>query len=65
MGRGDNASLPPLAQDVYDRLAILELDIEAARLQRAFMNIESRPELLSLRAQLPPYIFTSGVGSSW
>jgi hypothetical protein len=46
MGRGGSASLPPLGQDVYDRLAILRLDLEAARPQRALMNIKARPELL-------------------
>lgn len=45
LGRVGYASLPPLAQDVYDRLAVLGVDLQSNRIQRALLNIEARPEL--------------------
>lgn len=45
LGRVGYASLPPLAQDVYDRLAILGVDLKSNRIQRALLNIEERAEL--------------------
>lgn len=40
------ASLPPLAQDIYDRLAPLDLNLLAKTNQRALMDFKARPELL-------------------
>lgn len=39
-------SLPPLAQDVYDRLAPLELNLLAKTNQRALMDFKQKPDLL-------------------
>ncbi|NJP49805.1 hypothetical protein HCJ93_06895 [Streptomyces sp. SBST2-5] len=38
-------SLPPLARDVYDRLAPLELTLQRRGVQRALLDMSSRPEL--------------------
>lgn len=38
------ASLPPLAQDIYDRLAPLEIDLFAKTNQRALMDFKTRPD---------------------
>ncbi|MCQ3931308.1 MAG: hypothetical protein DPW16_12700 [Chloroflexi bacterium] len=38
------ASLPPLAQDIYDRLAPLEVDLFAKTNQRALMDFKTRPD---------------------
>jgi hypothetical protein len=46
LGRVGYESLPPLAQDVYDRLAILGLNLKSGRIERALMDIQGRPELL-------------------
>ncbi|MBW4576754.1 MAG: hypothetical protein KME08_15885 [Aphanothece sp. CMT-3BRIN-NPC111] len=40
------ASLPPLAQDVYDRLAPLKVNLLAQTNQRALMDFKQQPELL-------------------
>jgi hypothetical protein len=40
------ASLPPLVQDVYDRLAPLQINLLAKTNQRALMDFKARPELL-------------------
>ncbi|HZF52172.1 MAG TPA: DUF5682 family protein [Polyangiaceae bacterium] len=39
-------SLPPLAKDVYDRLAPLGLNLNDTRIQRALIDFKVRPELL-------------------
>lgn len=39
-------SLPPLAQDVYDRLAPLELNLLAKNNQRALMDFKQKPDWL-------------------
>ncbi len=46
-------SLPPLAQDVYDRLALVtkvssSFDLTATRIQRALLDLRAHPELLSV-----------------
>jgi hypothetical protein len=41
---GYNA-LPPLARDVYDRLAPLELNLEQRTMKRALLDLAARPEL--------------------
>ncbi|MCB9704087.1 MAG: hypothetical protein H6711_19520 [Myxococcales bacterium] len=46
LGRVGYESLPPLAQDVYDRLAILGVNLKSTRIERALLDIQSRPELL-------------------
>ncbi|BCJ40092.1 hypothetical protein GCM10010168_29500 [Actinoplanes ianthinogenes] len=38
-------ALPPLARDVYDRLAPLELNLEQRSIQRALLDLAARPEL--------------------
>jgi hypothetical protein len=40
------ASLPPLAQNVYDRLAPLQVNLLAKTNQRALMDFQQQPELL-------------------
>lgn len=40
------ASLPPLAQDVYDRLAPLKVNLLAQTNQRALMDLKQQPALL-------------------
>lgn len=40
------ASLPPLAQDVYDRLAPLKVNLLAQTNQRALMDLKQQPTLL-------------------
>jgi hypothetical protein len=39
-------ALPPLARDVYDRLAPIGLDLEKSTVQRALLDLAGRPELL-------------------
>ncbi|HRI07096.1 MAG TPA: DUF5682 family protein, partial [Nannocystaceae bacterium] len=46
LGRVGYESLPPLAQDVYDRLAILGVNLKSGRIERALLDIQGRPELL-------------------
>jgi len=46
------ASLPPLAQDIYDRLAPLQVDLLAKTNQRALMDFKARPELHACSALL-------------
>ncbi|MFD7684865.1 hypothetical protein [Streptomyces sp. NPDC059781] len=45
IGRVGYDSLPPLARDVYDRLAPLELRLEQRGVRRALLDMASRPEL--------------------
>lgn len=47
LGRVGYESLPPLAQDVYDRLAVLGVDLKSSRIERALLDIQRRPELLA------------------
>jgi len=46
LGRVGYESLPPLAQDVYDRLAVLGVNLKSNRIERALLDIASRAELL-------------------
>jgi hypothetical protein len=46
LGRVGYESLPPLAQDVYDRLAVLGVNLKSSRIERALLDIQGRPELL-------------------
>ncbi|MET9246828.1 DUF5682 family protein [Nonomuraea sp. NPDC003709] len=39
-------ALPPLARDVYDRLAPLKLDLEKRTIQRALLDLNANPELV-------------------
>jgi hypothetical protein len=39
-------SLPPLAQDVYTRLAPLKIDLKATSIQRALIDFKAQPHLL-------------------
>jgi len=41
------ASLPPLAQNVYDRLAPLQINLQASTNQRALMDFKQHPDWLS------------------
>ncbi|MFI2426244.1 hypothetical protein ACH5A7_19445 [Streptomyces sp. NPDC018955] len=45
IGKVGYESLPPLARDVYDRLAPLELKLEQRGVRRALLDMASRPEL--------------------
>lgn len=61
IGQVGYESLPPLARDVHDRLAALELRLEQRGVQRALLDIASRPELercsdvlWMLRRLMPP-----------
>ncbi|MDT4994651.1 MAG: hypothetical protein QOH97_4543 [Actinoplanes sp.] len=45
IGQVGYAALPPLARDVYDRLAPLGLAVEQRTIQRALLDLASRPEL--------------------
>ncbi|MFK3978948.1 DUF5682 family protein [Micromonospora sp. NPDC050397] len=60
IGRVGYDALPPLARDVYDRLAPLGLPLERRTVQRALLDLTARPELRPasdllwvLRALLP------------
>ncbi len=46
LGRVGYESLPPLAQDVYDRLAVLGVDVRSKKVERALLDIQNHPELL-------------------
>ncbi|GAA2606156.1 hypothetical protein GCM10010399_41390 [Dactylosporangium fulvum] len=39
-------ALPPLARDVYDRLAPIGLDLQKSTVQRALLDLAGRPELV-------------------
>ena len=41
------ASLPPLVQNIYDRLEPLKVNLSASTIQRALMDFKSSPELLA------------------
>ncbi len=45
-GRVGYQSLPPLAQDVYNRLAPLGVNLQASTIQRALLDLRKQPELL-------------------
>ncbi|WP_042395631.1 hypothetical protein [Streptacidiphilus carbonis] len=45
IGRVGYEALPPLARDVHDRLAALDLPLERRGVQRALLDISGRPEL--------------------
>ncbi|MEM7478233.1 MAG: DUF5682 family protein, partial [Planctomycetota bacterium] len=45
-GRIGYESLPPLAQDVYDRLGKLPISLTARTIQRALLDFRSKPDLL-------------------
>ncbi|WP_433611347.1 hypothetical protein ACQP2P_44000 [Dactylosporangium sp. CA-139114] len=45
VGQVGYEALPPLAQDVYDRLAPIGLDLTRSTVQRALLDLAGRPEL--------------------
>ncbi|BAL91903.1 hypothetical protein AMIS_66830 [Actinoplanes missouriensis 431] len=45
IGQVGYAALPPLARDVYDRLAPLGLNLEQRTIQRALLDLAAQPEL--------------------
>src|SRR5262249_25391623 len=45
-GQVGYSSLPPLAQDVYTRLAPLKVNLTATSIQRALMDLRQKPDLL-------------------
>lgn len=45
IGRVGYDALPPLARDVHDRLALLELKLQQRGVRRALLDMNSRPEL--------------------
>ncbi|EYF08761.1 DUF5682 family protein [Chondromyces apiculatus] len=46
LGQVGYESLPPLAQDVYDRLAVLGVNLKASQIQRALLDFTARPDQL-------------------
>ena len=61
IGQVGYGSLPPLARDVLDRLAVLGINLQARTIQRALVDLTSSPELepasdllWQLRLLLPP-----------
>jgi hypothetical protein len=63
-------ALPPLARDVYDRLAPLGLNLEQRTIQRALLDLAARPELAAcsqllwmLRYLLPDHAVRPIMGS--
>ncbi|MET9724331.1 DUF5682 family protein [Streptomyces zaomyceticus] len=61
IGQVGYEALPPLARDVHDRLAPLELNLQQRGVRRALLDMASRPELRAcsdvlwmLRRLLPP-----------
>jgi hypothetical protein len=46
IGQVGYEALPPLARDVYDRLAPLGLDLDRRTIQRALMPLDAEPELV-------------------
>ncbi|MEV4351617.1 DUF5682 family protein [Actinoplanes sp. NPDC049596] len=63
-------ALPPLARDVFDRLAPLELDLEQRTIKRALLDLTARPELAAcsqllwmLRYLLPDHAVRPIMGS--
>lgn len=46
LGQVGFASLPPLAQDVYERLGPLGIDLKSTTVQRALLDYRQRPDLL-------------------
>ncbi|GAB7051056.1 DUF5682 family protein [Catenuloplanes indicus] len=63
-------ALPPLARDVYDRLAPLGLSLEQRSIQRALLDLAARPELAAcsrllwmLRYLLPDHAVRPIMGS--
>ena len=46
VGQVGYEALPPLARDVYDRLAPLGLDLEKRTIHRALLNLDANPELV-------------------
>jgi hypothetical protein len=62
--------MPPLARDVYDRLAPLELKLDQRTIQRALLDLAARPELAAcsqllwmLRFLLPDHAVRPIMGS--
>ena len=45
-GQVGYAALPPLAQDVYDRLKPLGINLKSSRVERALIDFKKNPELL-------------------
>ncbi|MHC5542147.1 DUF5682 family protein, partial [Singulisphaera rosea] len=45
IGQVGFTSLPPLAQDVYERLGTLGINLQATTIQRALLDLRLRPEL--------------------
>ncbi len=63
VGQVGFTSLPPLAQNVLDRLAPLGLNLQATTIQRALLDLRERPDLLpcsdllwKLRYLLPAHV---------
>ncbi|MGE0328785.1 MAG: DUF5682 family protein, partial [Polyangiaceae bacterium] len=47
VGQVGYESLPPLAKDVYDRLAVLPIKIDARTVQRALLDFDKHPEYVA------------------
>ncbi|MFI5841466.1 DUF5682 family protein [Catenuloplanes sp. NPDC051500] len=70
VGQVGYAALPPLARDVYDRLAPLGLNLEQRSIQRALLDLAAHPELAGvsqllwmLRYLLPDHAVRPIMGS--
>ncbi|WP_033338177.1 DUF5682 family protein [Catenuloplanes japonicus] len=70
IGQVGYAALPPLARDVYDRLAPLGLNLEQRSIQRALLDLAANPELAAcsqllwmLRYLLPDHAVRPIMGS--
>ena len=56
-------SLPPLARDVYDRLEVLPINLNASTIQRALMDFKAHPEYLPASDLLWKLHYLIGEGS--
>jgi hypothetical protein len=70
VGQVGYEALPPLARDVYDRLAPLGLNLEQRTIQRALLDLAAKPELADcsqllwmLRYLLPDHAVRPVIGS--
>lgn len=63
MGKVGYDSLPPLARDVYDRLAVLPVNLNASTIQRALMDFKAHPEYLPASDLLWKLHYLIGAGS--
>jgi hypothetical protein len=63
VGRVGFEALPPLAQNVHERLAPLKINLTASSVQRALMNFKAQPELLPCSDLLWKLLYLLGSGT--